>query len=172
VLAELDRRGVPFPVIAPDLIGQANADYSLGGYANEIRDLLEARGYRRATIVGHSLGGGIALQFAYQYPQVCSRLVLVDAGGLGPELHPVLRAATLPGAEWALPLLAHTRVINTLGWVVGNGRALLGRRSTGHHSLSAFGSLADAARRRASSSPRATSSTWTGNASPASTSCT
>ncbi|HEY2833513.1 MAG TPA: alpha/beta hydrolase [Sporichthyaceae bacterium] len=149
LLAELDRRDVAFPVIAPDLIGHPNADYSLGGYANEIRDLLTARGHRRATIVGHSLGGGIALQFCYQYPQICGRLVLVDAGGLGPELHPVLRAATLPGAEWALPLLAHTRVISTVGWLVDSGRAILGRGTTGHHTLSAFGSLADGARRRA-----------------------
>jgi pimeloyl-ACP methyl ester carboxylesterase len=150
VLAELDRRDVPFPVIAPDLIGHPNADYSLGGYANEIRDLLTARGYRRATIVGHSLGGGIALQFCYQYPQACSRVVLVDAGGLGPELHPVLRAATLPGAEWVLPVLAHTRVINTVGWLVDNGRTVLRRGGpAGHPSLSAFGSLADSARRRA-----------------------
>jgi pimeloyl-ACP methyl ester carboxylesterase len=150
VLAELDRRDVPFPVIAPDLIGHPNADYSLGGYANEIRDLLTARGHRRATIVGHSLGGGIALQFCYQYPQACSRLVLVDAGGLGPELHPVLRAATLPGAEWVLPLLAHTKVISTAGWLVDSGRSICGRgRPAGNHSLSAFASLADSARRRA-----------------------
>jgi pimeloyl-ACP methyl ester carboxylesterase len=76
--------------------------------------------------------------------------VLVDAGGLGPELHPVLRAATLPGAEWVLPVLAHTRVINTVGWLVDNGRTVLRRGGpAGHPSLSAFGSLADSARRRA-----------------------
>jgi pimeloyl-ACP methyl ester carboxylesterase len=150
VLAELARRDVRFPALAPDLIGHANADYSLGGYANEIRDLLRARGHRRATIVGHSLGGGIALQFCYQYPQFCERLVLVDAGGLGPELHPVLRAATLPGAEWALPLLAHTRVISSAGWLVDTARSLLRRGGpSGHHTLTAFGSLADTARRRA-----------------------
>lgn len=151
VLAELDRRGEKRRVIAPDLIGHGRADYSLGGYANEIRDLLAALGHRRATVVGHSLGGGIALQFLYQYPQLCARLVLVDSGGLGPELHPVLRAVTLPGAEWVLPVLAHTRVVKAAGWLYETARRLplpTGRPSL-RHSAAAFGSLSDGVRRRA-----------------------
>ena len=98
-------------VIAPDLLGHGESakphgDYSLGAYANVVRDLLEALGMGRATIVGHSLGGGIAMQFAYQFIERCERLVLVSSGGLGREVHPLLRAATLPGAEAVLPWLS------------------------------------------------------------------
>src|ERR671917_2816139 len=86
-------------------------DYSLGAYAVGIRDLLIALGHHRVTVVGHSLGGGIALQFAYEYPVFAERLVVVSSGGLGREVHLLLRAATLPGAELVLPLIAHERVL-------------------------------------------------------------
>src|SRR6185436_778334 len=96
-------------VIAPDLVGHGASakplgDYSLGTYANLVRDLLEAVGESRSgTVVGHSLGGGVAMQFAYQFPDRCERLALVSSGGLGRGLHPLLRAAVLPGAELVLP---------------------------------------------------------------------
>ncbi len=98
-------------VLAPDLIGHRHAgapegDYSLGGYANAVRDLLVALGHDRATLVGHSLGGGVAMQFAYQFAERCERLVLVSSGGLGRELNAMLRAAALPGAEWVLTCLS------------------------------------------------------------------
>jgi pimeloyl-ACP methyl ester carboxylesterase len=104
-------------VIAPDLLGHGDSakprgDYSLGAHASGIRDLLVGLGIERASIVGHSLGGGIAMQFAYQFPERCERLVLVASGGLGEEVHALLRAATLPGAEFVLPLLAHPRVLD------------------------------------------------------------
>ena len=104
-------------VIAPDLLGHGESakprgDYSLGAYASGARDLLTALGVERATVVGHSLGGGVAMQFAYQFPERCERLVLVSSGGLGREVTPVLRAATLPGAEVVLPLIAHRRVLD------------------------------------------------------------
>jgi pimeloyl-ACP methyl ester carboxylesterase len=83
-----------------------------GAHASGIRDLLVGLNIERASIVGHSLGGGIALQFAYQFPERCERLVLVSSGGLGEEVHALLRAATLPGSEFALPLLAHPRVLD------------------------------------------------------------
>jgi pimeloyl-ACP methyl ester carboxylesterase len=102
-------------VIAPDLLGHGESDkpstdYSLGAFANGLRDLLEQLGHERVTIVGHSLGGGVAMQFAYQYSEYCQRLVLVDSGGLGREVSPALRAATLPGAEFVLPVIANSHV--------------------------------------------------------------
>jgi pimeloyl-ACP methyl ester carboxylesterase len=103
-------------VIAPDLLGHGESakprgDYSLGAYASGVRDLVLALGHERATFVGHSLGGGVAMQLAYQFPERCERLVLVDSGGLGREVHPLLRAATLPGSELVLPLLAASRLL-------------------------------------------------------------
>ena len=113
-------------VIAPDLLGHGDSskprgDYSLGAYANAVRDLLGALGESRGTIVGHSLGGGVAMQFAYQFPERCERLVLVSSGGLGRELHPLLRAAALPGAEVVLPWLcvAGRRGVGTVAHVLG-----------------------------------------------------
>src|SRR5213080_5508159 len=103
-------------VIAPDLIGHGDSatprgDYSLGAHAAVIRDLLAVIGIERATIVGHSLGGGIAMQFFYQFPQRTERLVLVSSGGLGHEVSPLLRAAALPGASGLLALMAHRGVV-------------------------------------------------------------
>jgi pimeloyl-ACP methyl ester carboxylesterase len=111
-----------FQVVAPDLLGHGESakprgDYSLGAYASGVRDLLGLLRHDRVTVVGHSLGGGIAMQFAYQFPDRCQRLVLVGSGGLGREITPVLRAATIPGAEVVLPLLAHQRVRGALGAV-------------------------------------------------------
>ena len=99
-----------FTLVAPDLLGHGQSatprgDYSLGAHASGVRDVLTALGHRRVTVVGHSLGGGIAMQFAYQFPERCERLVLVSSGGLGREVHLLLRAATFPGADYVLPLL-------------------------------------------------------------------
>ena len=102
-------------VIAPDLLGHGEsakprADYSLGALASVLRDLLAFLGHDRAAVVGHSLGGGVALQFAYQYYQFCERMVLVSSGGLGREVSLALRAATLPGAELVLSVIASSHV--------------------------------------------------------------
>ena len=99
-----------FRLIAPDLLGHGESakpvgDYSLGAYASGMRDLLGVLGVERATIVGQSFGGGVAMQLAYQHPELCERLVLVDSGGLGREVNPILRAATLPLAEYVMPVL-------------------------------------------------------------------
>jgi pimeloyl-ACP methyl ester carboxylesterase len=107
----IDRLAETNTVIAPDLLGHGNSDkprgdYSIAAYANGMRDLLSVLDIEQATVVGHSLGGGIALQFAYQFPERCQRLALVGSGGLGPELSAGLRAATLPGAELVLTALA------------------------------------------------------------------
>jgi pimeloyl-ACP methyl ester carboxylesterase len=109
-------------VIAPDLLGHGESakprgDYSLGAFASGIRDLLIGLDIEGATVVGHSLGGGIAMQFAYQFPERCQRLVLVSSGGLGQEVHPVLRAATLPGSEIVLPLIAHEKLLEVVGLI-------------------------------------------------------
>jgi pimeloyl-ACP methyl ester carboxylesterase len=108
-----------YTVIAPDLIGHGDSatprgDYSLGAHAASIRDLLAAIDVDRATIVGHSLGGGVAMQFFYQFPQRTERLVLVSSGGLGRTVSPLLRSATLPGASVLLSLAAHPRVLSAL----------------------------------------------------------
>ncbi|HEX2265874.1 MAG TPA: alpha/beta fold hydrolase, partial [Solirubrobacterales bacterium] len=93
-----------YRVIAPDLIGHGDAatprgDYSLGAHAASIRDLLTTIGVERATIVGHSLGGGVAMVFFWQFPQRVERLALVSSGGLGRDVSPLLRSAAMPGAS-------------------------------------------------------------------------
>jgi pimeloyl-ACP methyl ester carboxylesterase len=117
-----------YTVVAPDLLGHGESakprgDYSLGAYASGIRDLIAAIGHDRATVVGHSLGGGVAMQMAYQFPERVERLVLVSSGGLGREVHLLLRAAVLPGSEVVLPLLASPGLIGRLDGV----GAFLGR---------------------------------------------
>jgi pimeloyl-ACP methyl ester carboxylesterase len=109
-------------VVAPDLLGHGGSakpmgDYSLGAHAATVRDLLDRLGIGSVTMVGHSLGGGIAMQFAYLFPGRVERLVLVSSGGLGREVGLPLRAATLPGAELVLPLLASR-------WVRDRGEAV------------------------------------------------
>jgi pimeloyl-ACP methyl ester carboxylesterase len=99
-----------YTVIAPDLLGHGRsdkprADYSVAGYANAMRDLLTVLEIERATIVGHSLGGGVAMQFAYQYPERCERLVLVSTGGISGGVNPLLRLVSAPNMDLVLPLL-------------------------------------------------------------------
>ena len=99
-----------YRLIAPDLLGHGESakplgDYSLGAFASGLRDFLGVLDVERATLVGQSFGGGVAMQLAYQHPSVCERLVLVDSGGLGREVSPLLRAITLPLAEYVLPVV-------------------------------------------------------------------
>ena len=106
-----------YTVLAPDFPGHGASekppgDYSLGNLASAMRDFLNLLGIDRATVVGQSFGGGVALQFAYQFPERCERLVLVDAGGLGREVNWILRLATLPGAEYVMPALFPASVGN------------------------------------------------------------
>ena len=108
-----------YRVIAPDLIGHGDAatprgDYSLGAHAASIRDLLTTIGVERATIVGHSLGGGVAMQFFYQFPQRTERLVLVSSGGLGRDVSPLLRGAALPGSAALLRLATRPRLVGAI----------------------------------------------------------
>jgi len=99
-----------YTVIAPDLVGHGESakpmgDYSLGAHASGLRDFLGVLGIPRATVVGQSFGGGVAMQLAYQHPECCERIVLVDSGGLGREVSWVLRGFALPGAELVMPVL-------------------------------------------------------------------
>lgn len=96
-------------VIAPDLLGHGRsdkprADYSIAAYANAMRDLLSVLGVDRVTVIGHSLGGGVAAQFAYQFPERCERLVLVGSGGVGRHVSFLLRLASVPGAGLMMPI--------------------------------------------------------------------
>ncbi len=129
----VDALAVERRVIAPDLLGHGASakpmgDYSLSAHAAMLRDLFDHLGISSATIVGHSLGGGIALQFAYLFPDRVDQLVLVSSGGLGRELSPLLRAASLPGAEWVVPVLA-SRWVRERGEALGRGLARVGIRA-------------------------------------------
>jgi pimeloyl-ACP methyl ester carboxylesterase len=121
-------------MIAPDLFGHGasdkrTGDYSLGAHAATVRDLLDHLGLSKATIIGHSLGGGIAMQFAYLFPERVEALVLVASGGLGRHVNGLLRAPTLPGAEWVLPVLA-SRWASDSGRTLGRGLRMLGTGSS------------------------------------------
>lgn len=142
-------------VLALDLLGHGESakprgDYSLGAFASGVRDLLVALGHRRATVIGHSLGGGVAMQFSYQFPERCERLALVSSGGLGREVHLALRAAALPGSDWVLPFISRPGLKGAgerVNWALGK----LGLHVSSDVSEFARGyaSLADAETRRA-----------------------
>jgi pimeloyl-ACP methyl ester carboxylesterase len=152
VMADL---GETCHVIAPDLLGHGESakprgDYSLGAHACGIRDLLASLGHDRVTLVGHSLGGGIAMQFAYQFPERVERLALVDSGGLGPEVSAWLRAASLPGSELVLPVITSSyvrRAGGSIGRLLGKARVTLPPSLV--EVLLSFASLADPATRSA-----------------------
>jgi pimeloyl-ACP methyl ester carboxylesterase len=144
-----------FTVVAPDLLGHGQSDkprgeYSLGAHTDTLRDLLDALGHRRATVVGQSLGGGIAMQLAYQFPERCERLVLVNSGGLGREVNLILRALTLPGADYVFPLVCTPR-LRDAGSLVATWLTRAGVRSTpaSQEIWRSYASLADAATRQA-----------------------
>ncbi len=144
-----------YTVVAPDLIGHGSSDkprgdYSLGNFASGVRDLLLALGHERATLVGQSLGGGVVMQFAYQFPERCERLVLVSSGGLGDDVNWLLRALTLPGAEYVLPL-ACTNWVHDAGVKVNDWLSHVGLHAGAHlvEMWESFGSLVDPGTRTA-----------------------
>lgn len=153
VLASLAR---DFTVIAPDLLGHGGsdkprADYSVAAYACGMRDLLATLDVDRVSVVGHSLGGGVAMQFAYQFPERCERLVLVSSGGIGQAVHPLLRLAAAPGTELVLPLLSVPPIPEALRWVAGLLRATggLGLGKDIGYALSKYARLAESPSRQA-----------------------
>lgn len=110
-----------YTVIAPDLIGHGGSatprgDYSLGAHAATIRDLLTVIGIERATVVGHSLGGGVAMQFFYQFPQRTERMILVSSGGLGREVSAPLRGVAVPGSDLLLAVAVNRAVIGGIDY--------------------------------------------------------
>jgi pimeloyl-ACP methyl ester carboxylesterase len=152
VLPKLARR---YTVLAPDLLGHGRSDklrgdYSVGAHANTIRDLLDALGYRRATFVGHSLGGGVAMQLAYQYPERVERLVLVAPGGFGREVSLLLRAASIPGSGPVLAVVA-ARPLVAIGALLAEllGRAGVHGTTDMEEIARAYAVLSDPAARRA-----------------------
>ena len=144
-----------YTIVAPDLLGHGDSaavrgDYSLGAHACSIRDLLTTIGIERATIVGHSLGGGIAMQFFYQFPQRVERLALISSGGLGREVSPMLRGAALPGAAAGIWLVANRRVEQALDRAGERMRAAGNRKGVYLRAVArAMRPLQDAAARRA-----------------------
>ncbi len=130
----LDRLAAHFSVVAVDLPGHGGSanpggDYSLGAHASCVRDLMIALGIERATIVGHSFGGGVAMQTAYQFPERCERLILVNSGGLGPEVAGFMRALSLPGSELVLSVGCSDRIVRA-GSAVARAFQKIGLRPT------------------------------------------
>jgi pimeloyl-ACP methyl ester carboxylesterase len=152
--AIIPRLSKKFRVIAPDLLGHGmsakpRGDYSLGAFAVFLRDLLDELGVDRATVIGQSLGGGIAMQFAHQHRDYCERLALIGSGGLGPDLSPLLRMLSAPGAEFVLPVVAPQPVLN-LGNRIGSWLTSAGIQSPRAGQMwHAYSSLSDAETRRA-----------------------
>jgi pimeloyl-ACP methyl ester carboxylesterase len=151
VMRPLSRK---YRVVAPDLLGHGNSakprsDYSLGAFAVFLRDLLDELGVVQATIVGHSLGGGVAMQFVYQHPDYCQRLILIGSGGLGPDVGWTLRLLSAPGAELIMPIIAPPPVLS-VGEKVRSWFAKMGVESPrGAEMWSAYSSFGDAETRRA-----------------------
>jgi pimeloyl-ACP methyl ester carboxylesterase len=145
VLPQLAKK---YRVVAPDLLGHGESDkprgdYSLGAFAVWLRDFLDELGITRATVVGQSLGGGVAMQFVYQHPDYCERLVLISSGGLGPDVGVILRLLSAPGAEFVLPIIAPKPVLQ-IGNKVKSWLSSAGIQSPrGAEMWSAYSSLAD-----------------------------
>ncbi len=143
-----------YRVVAPDLLGHGEStkprgDYSLGAFAASLRDLLDELGIDRATVIGQSLGGGVAMQFTYQHRDYCERLALISSGGLGPDLNWILRILSAPGAELVLPVVAQRAVLN-VGNKLGSWLTSVGIQSPrGSEMWSAYSSLADQQTRQA-----------------------
>ena len=129
----ISRLAKNYRVVAPDLLGHGQSgkprgDYSLGAFAVSLRDLLDELGITKATIVGHSLGGGVAMQFLYQHPDYCERLILISSGGLGSDVGLILRVLSAPGAEFVLPIIAPPPVL-TVGNKIGSWFTSSGMRN-------------------------------------------
>ncbi|WP_261782295.1 alpha/beta fold hydrolase [Rhodococcus sp. BP-316] len=153
---QIDTLSQRYRVIVPDLFGHGESDkpagdYSISSHAATVRDLLHSLDITSATFVGHSLGGGIAMQTLYLFPELVERMVLIASGGLGPKVSPLLRAATLPGSEFVLPLMANRTVRGLTDLAIDRldklGLPLMSASSS--EAWRSFGSVQDAGTRRA-----------------------
>ena len=142
-------------VLAPDLPGHGDSqrrrgDHSLGATASILRDFLSVVDVERLTIVGHSLGGGIVMQFSYQFPEAVQRMVLVSSGGLGREVSLAVRAATLPFAEQVIGVGASWPMTRAAG-LVGGALGRVGLKPGGDFEeiMEGLTSLSDRERRQA-----------------------
>jgi pimeloyl-ACP methyl ester carboxylesterase len=143
-----------YRVIAPDLLGHGQSDkprgdYSLGAFAVWLRDFLDALNITKVTVVGHSFGGGVALQFSHQHKEYCRRLVLISSGGLGPDLGRLLRMLSLPGAELVLPLITSRPAIKAANALRARARSSASEVTRYSETLRAHASLSDRHTRRA-----------------------
>ena len=88
-------------VYALDLAGfgfsdKPDVDYTISYFADFVRDFMITSGIEKATMIGESMGGGIALQLALKYPEKVEKIVLAGSSGLGKEVSISLRLLTLP----------------------------------------------------------------------------
>jgi pimeloyl-ACP methyl ester carboxylesterase len=102
-------------VYAVDMVGSGksgtpDASYSLGYQAKFLHSFMSALEIDVATLIGNSMGGGVALEFTRLYPDRVDRLVLVDSMGLGKEISLGIRLITLPAivnllrpGRWMIP---------------------------------------------------------------------
>ncbi len=151
VIPQLSKR---YRVIAPDLLGHGESakprsDYSLGAFAVFLRDLLDELGVSRVTVVGQSLGGGVAMQFVYQHPDYCQRLVLISSGGLGQDVGWTLRLLSAPGAELIMPVIAPPQVVKIGDKLRSWLSAASIQSPRGAEMWSAYSSLSDSQTRQA-----------------------
>lgn len=99
-------------VYAADMLGCGRTDkpssvtYSWDTAVRFVSDFMAALGIERASLVGHSAGGGAALNMALRFPSQVEKLVLVSSGGLGKEMPLPFRFLTLPVLGEALTRLS------------------------------------------------------------------
>lgn len=70
--------------------------------AERIADFCTAQGLRSVTLIGHSMGGNIALELALAHPELVCRLVLVNAAAQGHSMPVYTRSYLVPGHGWAM----------------------------------------------------------------------
>ena len=100
-------------VIAPDFLGAGESDkpegedYSVAAQARRLRGILDRLNVKKATLVGNSYGGGVALRFAQDWPERVERLVLINSICYPDQVPGYVTLASLPCAETlvgAIPL--------------------------------------------------------------------